>query len=107
MSPTPQTLLLLNSAAGSKRKAKSNISQQVDLIWDEIESLQSSTMSLHENKHQHFLAKLEAKSEHQHDMKKYDWITGFVPPVSMSPIKPFSAINANRRTEILRFTFMR
>jgi len=31
-------------------------------------------MSLHENKHQHFLAKLEAKSEHQYDMKKYDWL---------------------------------
>ncbi|KAG2072126.1 hypothetical protein BDR04DRAFT_1153619 [Suillus decipiens] len=74
VSPTPQTLLLPNSVAGSKKKAKSDILQQVDLVWDEIESLQSSTMSLHENKHQCFLAKLETKSEHQCDTKKYDWL---------------------------------
>ncbi|KAG2072547.1 hypothetical protein BDR04DRAFT_1116969 [Suillus decipiens] len=74
VSLTPQTSLLPNSVAGSKKKAKSNISQQVDLVQDEIENLQSSTMSLHENNHQCFLAKLEAKSEHQHDMKKYDWL---------------------------------
>ncbi|KAG2064936.1 hypothetical protein BDR04DRAFT_1177093, partial [Suillus decipiens] len=74
VSPTPQTSLLPNSAAGSKKKAKSDILQQVDLVQDETKSLQSSTMSLHENKHQCFLAKLEAKSEHQCDMKKYDWL---------------------------------
>ncbi|KAG2068236.1 hypothetical protein BDR04DRAFT_1158051 [Suillus decipiens] len=74
VSLTPQTLLLPNSAAGLKKKAKSNISQQVDLVWDEIKSLQSSTISLYENKHQCFLAKLKTKSEAQCDMKKYDWL---------------------------------
>jgi hypothetical protein len=73
MSPTPQTSLP-NSASSSKKKAKSDVSQQVEQVRDEIESLHSSVMSCHEGKHQHYIAKLEAKSEHNHDLKKYDWL---------------------------------
>ncbi|KAG2091706.1 hypothetical protein BD769DRAFT_1679291 [Suillus cothurnatus] len=73
MSPTPQTSLP-NSAGSSKKKAKSDVSQQVEQVRDEIESLHSSVMSHHEGKHQHYIAKLEAKSEHNRDLKKYDWL---------------------------------
>ncbi|KAG1884365.1 hypothetical protein F4604DRAFT_1919540 [Suillus subluteus] len=76
MSPTPQTSLP-NSAGGSKKKkAKSDILQEVDHIQDEIESLHSDAMSLHSNKHQCFLVKLDAKSEHNRDSKKYEWLRG-------------------------------
>ncbi|KAG1839464.1 hypothetical protein DFJ58DRAFT_733340 [Suillus subalutaceus] len=76
MSPTPQTSLP-NSAGGSKKKkAKSDILQEVDHIQDEIESLHSDTMSLHGNKYQCFLAKLDVKSEHNRDSKKYEWLRG-------------------------------
>ncbi|KAG1769632.1 hypothetical protein EDD22DRAFT_948882 [Suillus occidentalis] len=73
MSPTPLTSLP-NSAGSSKKKAKSDIMQQVDLVRDGIESLQSNAASRHETKHQRFLAKLDAKSEHQRDSKRYEWL---------------------------------
>jgi len=69
MSPTPQTSLP-NSAGSSKKKAKLDVSQQVEQVRDEIESLHSSVMSRHEGKHQCYIAKLEAKSEHNRDLKK-------------------------------------
>ncbi|KAG1804663.1 uncharacterized protein BJ212DRAFT_1304214 [Suillus subaureus] len=73
MSPTLQTSLL-NSTGSSKKKAKSDIMQQVELVHNGIESLQSSAMLHHESKHEHFLAKLDVKSKHQWDTKKYDWL---------------------------------
>ncbi|KAG2066414.1 hypothetical protein BDR04DRAFT_1121194 [Suillus decipiens] len=65
---------LLNSTDSLKKKAKSNIMQKVDLVWNGIESLQSSSLSCHESKHQWFLTKLDTKSEHQQDTQKYDWL---------------------------------
>ncbi|KAG1802184.1 uncharacterized protein HD556DRAFT_1438233 [Suillus plorans] len=53
---------------------QSDMSQQVEQVKDEIESFQLSVMSCHEGKHQHYIAKLEAKSEHNHDMKKCEWL---------------------------------
>jgi hypothetical protein len=47
-----------------------DVSQQVEQVRDEIESLHSSVMSRHEGKHQCYIAKLEAKSEHNRDLKK-------------------------------------
>jgi hypothetical protein len=73
MSPTPQTLLP-NSAGSSKKKAKSDVSQQVEQVRDEIESSYSSVMSCHKGKHQCYITKLEAKSKHNCDLKKYDWL---------------------------------
>ncbi|KAG1864369.1 hypothetical protein F4604DRAFT_1928811 [Suillus subluteus] len=76
MSPTPQTSLP-NSAGGSKKKkAKSDILLEVDHVWDKIESLHSDAMSLHSNKHQCFLVKLNAKSKHNRNSKKYEWLHG-------------------------------
>ncbi|KAG1770139.1 hypothetical protein EV702DRAFT_1202554 [Suillus placidus] len=76
MSPTPQTSLL-NSAGGSKKKkAKSDVVQEVVHIRDEIESMHSDVMSRNDNKHQCFLAKLDAKSEHNRDSKKYEGLCG-------------------------------
>jgi len=74
MSPTPWTSLL-NSATGSKKKkAKLDILQEVDHIWDEIKSMHSDAMSHHDSKHQCFLAKLDVKSKHNCDSKKYEWL---------------------------------
>lgn len=76
MSPTPQTSLP-NSAGGSKKKkAKSDVMQQVDHVQDEIESVRSDAMSRHDSKHQRFLAKLDAKTEYHRDAKKYEWLRG-------------------------------
>ncbi|KAG1803544.1 uncharacterized protein HD556DRAFT_1437304 [Suillus plorans] len=73
ISPTPQTSLP-NSGGSSKKKARSDVQDQVGLVRDEIESLQSSALSRHESKHQRYLAKLGAKSEHSRDTKKYEWL---------------------------------
>jgi hypothetical protein len=59
-----------------KKKAKSDILQEVDHVRDEIESMHSDAMSRHDSKHQRFLAKLDAKSEHNRDSKKYEWLRG-------------------------------
>ncbi|KAG2336471.1 hypothetical protein BDR05DRAFT_1005826, partial [Suillus weaverae] len=76
MSPTPQTSLL-NSAGGSKKKkAKSDVLQEVVHVRDEIESMHSDAMSRHDSRHQCFLTKLGAKSEHNRDSKKYEWLRG-------------------------------
>lgn len=66
---------LPKSASGSKKKkVKSDVSQQVEQVKDEIESFQLSVMSRHKGKHQCYITKLEAKSEHNCDMKKYEWL---------------------------------
>ncbi|KAG0700030.1 hypothetical protein DFH29DRAFT_876898 [Suillus ampliporus] len=57
-----------------KKKAKSDMQDQVENLTEEIGSMQSDVMSLHDSKHQRFIAKLEAKSENQHETKKYDWL---------------------------------
>ncbi|KAG1728469.1 hypothetical protein EDD22DRAFT_1015896 [Suillus occidentalis] len=74
MSSTPHTSLP-NSASGSKKKkAKSDIMQHVDDVKDELASMQSDVMLRHDNKHHRFLAKLEAKTEHTRDTKRYEWL---------------------------------
>lgn len=74
MSSTPQTSLP-NSAGGSKKKkAKSDVTQQVEEVKDEIASMQSDAMSRHDHKHLRFIAKLEAKTEHTRDIKKYEYL---------------------------------
>ncbi|KAG1887459.1 uncharacterized protein F5891DRAFT_1199923 [Suillus fuscotomentosus] len=60
------------STGSSKKKAKSNVVQQVDQFWGEIESLQSDAMLCHDSKHQRFLTKLEvsqAALNHQRQQK--------------------------------------
>ncbi|KAG2366751.1 hypothetical protein BDR07DRAFT_1479753 [Suillus spraguei] len=74
ISLTPQTSLLNSTGSSKKKKAKSDMSQQVEQVRDEIESLHSSVMSCHEAKHQCYITKLESKSEHNCDVKKYDWL---------------------------------
>ncbi|KAG0691693.1 hypothetical protein DFH29DRAFT_883919 [Suillus ampliporus] len=76
MSPTPQTSLPTSAGGSKKKKAKSDISQQVDHIQDEIGSLHSDAMSRQDHKHERFLTKLDVKTEHHHDVKKYDWLRG-------------------------------
>ncbi|KAG1810325.1 uncharacterized protein HD556DRAFT_1436066 [Suillus plorans] len=74
MSPTPETSLPNSAGSSKKKKVKSDVSQQVGQVRDEIESMHSDTMSRHDSKHLHFLAKLEVKSEHSRDTKKYEWL---------------------------------
>ncbi|KAG2055050.1 hypothetical protein BDR06DRAFT_1046763 [Suillus hirtellus] len=73
VSPTLQTSLP-NSGGSSKKKARSDVQDQVGLVWDEIESLQSGALSHQESKHQRYLAKLGAKSKHSCKTKKYEWL---------------------------------
>ncbi|KAG1728965.1 uncharacterized protein EDB91DRAFT_1349938 [Suillus paluster] len=73
MSSTPQTSLP-NSGGSKKKKAKPDVMQQVDEVKDELASMHSDAMSRHDHKHHRFLAKLEVKSEHNRDIKKYEWL---------------------------------
>ncbi|KAG2058092.1 hypothetical protein BDR06DRAFT_1033856 [Suillus hirtellus] len=73
VSPTPQTSLP-NSGGSSKKKARSDVQDQVGLVRDKIKSLQSGALSHQESKHQHYLAKLGVKSKHSHETKKYKWL---------------------------------
>ncbi|KAG2046830.1 hypothetical protein BDR06DRAFT_1014381 [Suillus hirtellus] len=73
VSPTLQTSLP-NSGGSLKKKARLNVQDQVGLVRDKIESLQSGALSCQESKHQRYLTKLGAKSEHSHKMKKYKWL---------------------------------
>ncbi|KAG2046466.1 hypothetical protein BDR06DRAFT_977473 [Suillus hirtellus] len=73
ISPTPQTSLP-NSGGSSKKKARLDVQDQVGLVWDEIESLQSGTLSCQESKHQCYLVKLGVKSKHSREMTKYEWL---------------------------------
>ncbi|KAG1806005.1 uncharacterized protein BJ212DRAFT_1486131 [Suillus subaureus] len=57
MSPTPQTSLPNSASSLKKKMAKSDVSQQVK-----------------QGRHQCYIAKLEVKSEHNCDVKKYDWL---------------------------------
>jgi hypothetical protein len=72
MSPTPQTSQ--QTSTGSKKKAKSNIAQQIDHVQDEIESLHSDVRSRYDHKQERFLAKLNTKTEHHHDTRKYEYL---------------------------------
>jgi hypothetical protein len=74
MSPTPWTSLPNSTAGSKKKKAKSDILQEVDHIWDKIESMHSDAKSHHNSKHQHFLVKFNMKSKHNRDSKKYEWL---------------------------------
>ncbi|KAG1802181.1 uncharacterized protein HD556DRAFT_1438227 [Suillus plorans] len=85
-SPTPQTSL------------------PVDQFQGEIESLQSDAMSRHDSKHKQFLAKLEVKSEHHHETKKYEWIRS---TREHEVSQAASTIGANRRIKTLRSAFMK
>ncbi|KAG2061168.1 hypothetical protein BDR06DRAFT_946580 [Suillus hirtellus] len=72
--PTPQTSLP-NSVGGlKKKKAKSDILLEAGHIQDEIKSMHSDAMLHHNSKHQCFLVKLDVKSEHHWDLKKYEWL---------------------------------
>ena len=68
ISPTSQTSL---SVVTKKKKAKSDIQQQVDNINDEI---QSSIMSRHDSKNERFAMKLDAKRDYIREAKKYEWL---------------------------------
>ncbi|KAG2344210.1 hypothetical protein BDR05DRAFT_947609 [Suillus weaverae] len=59
-----------------EKKAKSDVLQEVVHVRDKIESMHSDAMSCHDSRHQRFLAKLGAKSEHNWDSKKYEWLRG-------------------------------
>jgi hypothetical protein len=74
VSPTPQTLLPTSAGSLKKKKEKSDVMEQVDQMKDEIQSMHSDAMSRHDSKHQRFLVKLDTKSEHNRDIKKYKWL---------------------------------
>ncbi|KAG2089449.1 uncharacterized protein F5147DRAFT_780618 [Suillus discolor] len=74
ISPTPHTSLPTSTEGSKKKKAKSDVQEQVAKVNDEIESIQSSAVSRHEAKHQRFLAKLDAKTDYHRDAKKYEWL---------------------------------
>ncbi|KAG2064761.1 hypothetical protein BDR04DRAFT_1162187 [Suillus decipiens] len=74
MSPAPQTSHPTSAGSSKKKKAKSDVMEQVDQVKDEIQSMHSDAMSCHDHKHKHFIAKLDVKSEHNQDLKKYDWL---------------------------------
>ncbi|KAG1793673.1 uncharacterized protein HD556DRAFT_1443461 [Suillus plorans] len=74
ISPTPQTSLPTSTEGSKKKKAKLDVQEQVAKVNDEIESIQSSAVSCHEVKHQHFFVKLDAKSDYHRDAKKYEWL---------------------------------
>ncbi|KAG0707644.1 hypothetical protein DFH29DRAFT_871299 [Suillus ampliporus] len=71
-----ETTLLSAQLDGSKKKkkAKSDMQDQVENLTEEIRSIQSDVMSLCDSKHQQFIVKLEAKSENQCETKKYNWL---------------------------------
>jgi adenine-specific DNA methylase len=73
MSPTPQTSQQ-TSAGSQRKKAKSDVAQQIDHVQDEIESLHSDARSRHDHKQERFLAKLDAKTEHHRDTRKYEYL---------------------------------
>lgn len=75
MSPTPQTSRPTSASTGSKKKkAKSDVMEQVDQVKDEIQSMHSDAMSRYDHKHKRFIAKLDAKTEHNRDVKRYEWL---------------------------------
>ncbi|KAG1874056.1 hypothetical protein C8R48DRAFT_769440 [Suillus tomentosus] len=57
-----------------EEKVKSDVMEQADQMKDEIQSMHSDAMSHHNRKHLCFLMKLNMKSEHNCDVKKYKWI---------------------------------
>lgn len=74
-SSTPQTSVSAQLDSGKKKKkAKSDVQDQVENLTEELESIQSDVMSLRDSKHQRFIAKLSAKSENQRETKKYNWL---------------------------------
>ncbi|KAG2029200.1 hypothetical protein BDR03DRAFT_1018757, partial [Suillus americanus] len=86
-SSTPQMSLSVQPDAGTKKKkAKSDVQDQVDNLVGEIGSIQSDIMSIRDSKHQQFLAKLDAKSESNRDTKN---IIGFVIRVHTRHPRPF------------------
>ncbi|KAG1800091.1 hypothetical protein EV424DRAFT_1545814 [Suillus variegatus] len=68
------TSLPTSAGSSKKKKARSDVMEQVDQMKDEIQSMHSDAMFRHDSKHQHFLAKLDTKNEHNHDIKKYEWL---------------------------------
>jgi hypothetical protein len=58
---TSRTSVSGPSVGSKKKKAKSDIQEQVERVNDEIKSLQSDIVSRHSFKHKHFLAKLNTK----------------------------------------------
>ncbi|KAG1761007.1 hypothetical protein EDD22DRAFT_954409 [Suillus occidentalis] len=73
MSPTPQTSQQ-TSTGSKKKKVKSDIAQQIDHVQDEIKSLHSDARSRYNHKQERFLAKLDAKTEHHRDTRKYEYL---------------------------------
>ncbi|KAG1730362.1 hypothetical protein EDD22DRAFT_960738 [Suillus occidentalis] len=73
-SPTSWTLVSGPSAGSRKKKAKSDIQEQVERVNDKIESLHSDVASRHSFKHERFLAKLDMKKDYHWEMKKYDYL---------------------------------
>jgi hypothetical protein len=73
-SPTSRTSVSGLSAGSRKKKAKSDIQEQVERVNDEIGSLHSDVASRHSFKHERFLAKLDMKKNYHWEMKKYDYL---------------------------------
>ncbi|KAG1813218.1 uncharacterized protein BJ212DRAFT_1482688 [Suillus subaureus] len=74
-SSTSQTLVSAQLDSGKKKKkAKSDVQDQVENLMEELESIQSDIMSLWDSKYQWFIVKLLVKSENQWETKKYNWL---------------------------------
>ncbi|KAG1812036.1 hypothetical protein EV424DRAFT_1349428 [Suillus variegatus] len=75
VSDPPTSISVQPKTTGSKKKkAKSNIQEQVERVNGEIGSIQSDVASRHNLKHEHFLVKLNVKKDYHCEMKKYEYL---------------------------------
>ncbi|KAG2051963.1 hypothetical protein BDR06DRAFT_1009895 [Suillus hirtellus] len=62
------------TTGSKKKKAKSDIQEQVERVNGEIGSIQSDVTSRHNLKHERFLVKLDVKKDYHCEMKKYKYL---------------------------------
>ncbi|KAG2045704.1 hypothetical protein BDR06DRAFT_978019 [Suillus hirtellus] len=76
LSPTLQTSISVQpkTTGSKKKKAKSNIQEQVERVNGEIGSIQSDITSRHNLKHKCFLMKLNVKKDYHCKTKKYEYL---------------------------------
>ncbi|KAG1778502.1 hypothetical protein EV702DRAFT_1267677 [Suillus placidus] len=100
-SSTPQTSVSAQvNGCKKKKKAKSDVQDQVENLTEEIESIQSDVMSLQDSKHQRFIVKLSAKSENQRETKKYNWLRDMRAHEASQAVLTHQREQENRAAEI-------
>lgn len=75
-SPTLQTSISAQpkTTGSKKKKAKSDIQEQVERVNGEIGSIQLDVTSRHNLKHERFLVKLDVKKDYHRETKKYEYL---------------------------------